>query len=137
MAIPGPLTLGKGPFPLYNPGRQLIQGEDFNQISGAFSSSSGNTAHAGGGITLAYMINAAFVQFSVVATGGDSCVLPKAYPGLEITIQNDGAASLQVFANGTDTINGTAGATGVALANGATALYSCVLVGQWKRFVSA
>ncbi len=137
MSVPGPLTIGKGPFPLFNPGRQLIAGEDLNQISGAFSSASGLTALAGGGRPGATPINAAVNQFATVATGADSCVLPVAYPGLEIIIQNDGAASLQVFGNGSDTINGTAGATGVALANGSTACYACALAGQWKRFVSA
>ena len=44
---------------------------------------------------------------------------------------------MQVFANGTDTINGTAGAAGVALAAGASALYQCIVANQWKRFVSA
>lgn len=137
MALPGPLVLGPGPFPRFNAGRHLMDGNDINQISGAFSSASGLTAFAGGGRPNAVPIVAAFVQFSVVATGADSCVLPKAYPGLTVTIQNDGAASMQVFANGSDTINGTAGATGVALANGATAEYSCIVAGQWKRFVSA
>ena len=52
-------------------------------------------------------------------------------------MQNDGAASMQVFANGTDTINGTAGGTGVAHANGKLALYVCHADGKWLRLLSA
>lgn len=134
----GPLKLGSNPFPNFNPGRHLMDGDDLNKIGGMLGSAeSGKTATAGGGRPTAYPIVAANTQFSVVATGGDSCVLPVAYPGLRCAIQNDGAASLQVFGNGTDTIQGTAGATGVALANGATAMYLCIVAGKWQRFVSA
>jgi hypothetical protein len=120
------------------PSRQLISGQHFNEVQGfLFSFQSGMIAKAGGGRPTATTISSANNQFSVVATAADSCVLPAAKAGLEVFIQNDGAASLQVFGNGSDTINGTAGATGVALANGASALYKCIFTGQWKRFVSA
>ena len=138
MAVPGPLVLGSSPFPQFNPGRHLMDGNDINKIGGMLGSAeSGKTATAGGGRATAYPIVAANTQFSVVATGNDSCVLPVAYPGLRVAIQNDGANSLQVFANGSDTIQGTAGATGVALASGAVAEYRCIVAGSWKRFVSA
>lgn len=141
--LPGPLTLGKGPFPLHTPGRQLPDGNALNQVSGAIGSNeSGKTAGAGGTRAAAYPINAACTQFSTVATAADSCVLPVAYPGCECYIaNNDAADSLQVFANGSDTITTNvtivAGATGVALAAGATALFKCVVAGNWVRFVSA
>jgi len=138
MPLPGPLVLGSAPFPQFNSGRHLMDGDAINKIGAILGSGdSGVTATAGGGRATAYPIKAANTQISVCATGGDSVVLPPSYPGLRVAIQNDGAASCQVFANGTDTINGTAGATGVALANGATAMYLCILTGQWKRFVSA
>ena len=138
MALPGPLVLSNKVVPRFNPGRHLMDGDSLNIIGAMVGSNeSGKTATAGGGRAAAYPIVAALTQFSTVATGGDSCVLPAAVPGMECTIQNDGAASLQVFANGSDTINATAGATGVALANGATAMYKCVVAGGWKRFVSA
>lgn len=138
MSLPGPLTLGSSPFPQFNSGRHLMDGGEINKIGGMLGSAdSAITATANGGRPTAYAIKAANSQISVCATGADSVVLPVAYPGLRCAIQNDGAASCQVFANGTDTINGTAGSVGVALANGATAEYRCILTGQWKRFVSA
>lgn len=139
MALPGPLVLGPGPFPQFNPGRHLMDGTNMNQMSAAIGSNeSGKTAGIGGTRAAAYPIVAAQTQFSVVTSANDACVLPKAYPGCSCYILNsDAANSLQVFANGSDTINATAGATGVALANGAAALYQCIVAGNWRRFISA
>jgi hypothetical protein len=139
MPVPGPLVLGNSPGPQFPSGRQLPDGDDLNKISGnMFSAESGLTAGAGGTRAAAYPIKASKSQFTVVATANDGCVLPVAYPGLDITILNsDAADSLQVFANGSDTINATAGATGVALAAGACARFVCVVTGNWRRFVSA
>lgn len=139
MALPGPLVLGKGPTPQFPPGRQLPAGEDLNQIGAQWGSvDSGVTAGAGGTRALAYAIKAAQTQVSVVATANDAVVLPVAYPGCVACILNDDAAdSLQVFANGSDTINATAGATGVALAAGAAAMFVCIVANKWRRFISA
>ncbi len=139
MALPGPLVLGKGPFPNFNPGRHLLDGKDVNQVSAAIGSNeSGKTAGIGGTRAAAYPIVAAQTEFKTVTSANDACVLPVAYPGCMCFIVNDdGANSLQVFANGSDTINATAGATGVALAAGAAALFVCIVTGNWRRFVSA
>lgn len=139
MPVPGPLVLGTAPGPQFTPGRQLPDGNDLNKISGnMFSAASGLTAAAGGGRPNAFPIVASKNQFTVVATASDSAVLPVAYAGLEILVQNDDAAdAMQIFANGTDTINATAGATGVSLAAGACAMFKCVVAGNWRRFVSA
>jgi hypothetical protein len=138
MALPGPLVLTPNQAPRFNPGRHMMDGDSINTISAMVGSNeAGKTATAGGGRATAYNIQCAMTQFSVVATGADSCVLPKSVAGMRCVIQNDGAASLQVFANGSDTINATAGATGVALANGATAEYVCVVAGSWKRIISS
>jgi hypothetical protein len=76
-----------------------------------------------------------------VATGGDSVQLPPSGTagGGSVVVFNGGAASTQVFANAVsslpsgvlDTINGTAGATGVAVANGKTAIFMCSAAGAW------
>ncbi len=139
MALPGPLVLGSSPGPQFTPGRQLPDGNDLNKLSGnMFSAASGLTAGAGGTRAAAFPIAASKNQFTVVATAADACVLPVAYPGLNVCIQNDDAAdSMKVFANGNDTINATAGATGVDLANGAAAMFVCIVAGNWRRFVSA
>lgn len=139
MSIPGPLILGKGPVPRFNSGRHLMDGDNINIIAGIVGSNeSGKTAGIGGTRAAAYPIVAAFTQFTVVTSANDACVLPPSYPGCQCYIQNDdGANSLQVFANGSDKINATAGATGVALASGAAALYICTVAGVWRRFLSA
>lgn len=132
-----PLVLPKAG-PQLNPGRQLVPGDDINSLSGAiFSAQSGLTALSGGGRTGAVVLAYANNQFATVAADNDSCVLPPSYAGLEVFVENDGAHSLQVFGNGTDTINGTAGATGVALTSGSTAMYRCIVAGKWLRFVSS
>lgn len=76
-------------------------------------------------------------EITTAASGGDSVVLPKAAVGLVVFVANAGASSVQVFGNGSDTINGTAGAMGVAQANGKSALYVAADEGQWYRILSA
>lgn len=65
------------------------------------------------------------------------CILPAAVAGMNITIINAGANPLQVYGNGSDTINGTAGAIGVALATGKTAEYFTTVAGAWHQLLSA
>lgn len=118
--------------------RQLLPGSRINGIDDQMNSVQQIVARPGG--TLAVdtpIINSANVELTVVATANDSVVLPPAKSGLEIVIINSGAQSAQIFANGTDTINATAGNVGVALAAAACARYRCVKNGNWRRFVSA
>jgi hypothetical protein len=122
----------------YTTSKQLISGGRINEYADMLTSFQGGiVALAGGGRTGSPTLNAAFVELATVATGADSVQLPVAKVGLAITITNSGANSAQIFANGTDTINGTAGATGVALAAAATAEFICTKDGVWKRYVSS
>lgn len=75
-------------------------------------------------------------RFTTVAAS-TGCVLPAAVAGMNIVIINAGANSLQVYGNGSDTINGTAGATGVSLAAGKTAEYFTTVAGAWHQLLSA
>lgn len=136
--LPGPLVLGKAPFPQFNSGKHLIDGDALNRALAIIGSGdSGIVAGAGGTRATAYALKAANSQLSSVVSANDGVLLPPSYPGLTVIIQNDGGNTATVFASGADTIMGTAGATGVTLANAATARYVCILTGQWKRFVSA
>lgn len=135
------------------PGSRLIDGTDLNNlvssINGLFggtsqqsgvarvSTQAGITAHAGGGRASAVPLTAAISEISVVATIADSVVLPVALAGAQMTVLNEGAAAAQVFANGTDTINGTAGATGISLAAAAKAIFVCYQTGKWIELLSA
>lgn len=51
---------------------------------------------------------------STVAGAADSVLLPYAYPGAVVFVENDVATSMQVFGKGTDTVDGVATGTGVA-----------------------
>jgi len=101
------------------------------------STDSGVTAHAGGGRANAYAITKDITEVATVGSAADSVVLPASVAGMEMIVINDGANSMQVFANGTDTIDGTAGATGVAQAAAAKVQYTCYASGLWVSFKSA
>lgn len=90
-------------------------------------------------------ITSALANITVSANAGDAVKLPalsNLQIGTTITVTNNGAQSAQIYASGSDVINATAGATGVALAAAATAMFRAVKittagVTTWKRFVSA
>lgn len=58
-------------------------------------------------------------------------VLPAAVAGQIITVFNNGANALKVYAAGSDTIDGTAGSTGVTLTNALRCAYICCAAGKW------
>lgn len=89
------------------------------------------TAFAGGGQASATQLIYGLNVVGTVATTADSVKLPPCVLGAILYVTNNGANSMTVFGGSgrTDTINGTAGATGVAQANGAHALYVCAAPG--------
>lgn len=127
-----------GPIPRFPNGRQLLNGSDVDKLALMIGSSgSAVIARAGGGKALATPIVNTNVEVGTVATAADSILLPPAYAGLRVFIANSGVASMQVFGAGTDTINGVATGTGVAQANGVSAIYFCTGPGEWFRVLSA
>lgn len=136
------MALPSGPVPSFPKGSRLLNGSDVQKLSDLIGSTQSNvTATAGGTKAAAFQLNASKVEVSVCATNGDSVLLPLGYAGLSVFIHNAGAANLQVFGKGTDTINGVATGTGVTQNAGVSALYVCVDVasgvGQWARLLSA
>jgi hypothetical protein len=99
---------------------------------------SGLVALAGGGQTGATLLNKPINIVATVATTADSCQLPVAYGGQVVYVANTGANSMTVYGNSaaTDTINGTAGATGVALAATKNAVYFSI-PGAWRMVLTA
>lgn len=91
----------------------------------------GLTAHAGGTKAAALALTASVNRVTVCATANDSVLLPEALAGRQVAVFNDGAASMRVFGQGTDTIDGAATGTGVPLANAKRALFICVADGVW------
>lgn len=97
----------------------------------------GITATAGGGQAGAFQINTCIARLTTVAANGDSAKLPASAGGLQITVSNAGAASLNVFPYLGDAINGAAANAAFAVAAGKTASFSCAVAGQWHALASA
>lgn len=136
------MALPAGPVPSFRGGPALQDGNALNKLTQLIGSVQNNiVAKAGGTKAAATQLTAATCYVKTCATNGDSVKLPPGYPGLEVIIANQGAADLQVFGSGLDTINGVATATGVTQADPLTALYKCTDVvagvGKWFRILSA
>ena len=65
------------------------------------------------------------------AAAGAGVVLPVIITGMLVTIYNDSAVPIKVYGNGSQTIDGIAGATGVTLTNGRRAQFQA-FVSSWK-----
>jgi hypothetical protein len=93
------------------------------------------TAKAGGGQTGATQLINGVNEVTTVASAADSVQLPPAIAGAIVPVANSGAESMTVYGKEgrTDTIDGTAGATGVAQASGADNLYFCARTGFWRK----
>lgn len=126
------------------PGPRLIDGADIATIIQTMASGKGGlTALAGGGLPGATPCTAYINEFTTTATTNDSCVLPPAIPGLEVTVINSGAQTLRCYGNGNNPGNGNAADTIIPLAGGAGAafiaipaaavsVFSCATIGRWK-----
>ncbi len=102
-------------------------------IPSTFGAVSANLTAAVSGIqanatALSYGLN----QVATVASAADAVILPAAVPGEFVTVVNDAANAMLVFATGADTINGVAGATGISQPGNSDIVYSCVVAGQWR-----
>ncbi len=85
----------------------------------------------GGAIGVAVPMNAAINHIVTSASSGDSVILPAGALGAEILVANDGANPIRVYATGSDTLNGTAGATGVLQPAGDYAVYYFTSANKW------
>lgn len=98
------------------------------------------TALAGGGQAGATQLLNGLNEITTVVTNADSVQLPPAEAGARVYVMNaDAAQSVTVYGKEgrTDTINGTAGATGVTQSAGLSAVYWCPRDGVWYRTLSA
>lgn len=101
------------------------------------SYANGLTAHAGGGQGAATPIPTCIARFTTVATAADSSVLPPSAGGMQITVANAGAASMNVFPAVGEQINALGTNAAFALAAGKTATFTCAVPGQWHAVLSA
>lgn len=107
----------------------------------------GLTAHAGGGQANATLLAYGVNEVSTVTNVNDSVKLPPAVGGAVVFVANTAANSAQVFGDSTasDTINGVATGTGVALASGKNATFFCIqtansglsIPGRWRMVLTA
>jgi hypothetical protein len=95
------------------------------------------TAHAGGGQVGATPITTEIARFTVVATAGDSGLLPLAAPGLTPTVTNATATSMNVFPAVGDAINALGANVAFAVAAGKTVTFFSAVAGQWHTILSA
>lgn len=121
------------------PGKRLADDDALNTALATpqWQTNTGITALAGGSRTGAPVLVLGSNEVTTVASGADSVVLPVAVPGSVVFVVNAGANALQLFANGSDTINGTAGATGISVANAKRIMCVAAAVGQWYTILTA
>lgn len=93
----------------------------------------GIVAHAGGTKAAAFQLPAGvqIIEIDTVATNGDSVLMPAAVQGQIVMVCNNGAATLDIYGRGTDTINGVATATAYALTVNQSAVFFCAKNGNW------
>ncbi len=64
-------------------------------------------------------------------TSGTGVKLPVAVKGDSITVYNNGALAAQVYSNGSETINGASGATGINVVVGSATVFSAISNSAW------
>lgn len=112
------------------PGFRLVDGQSIVNAINEWNQQQATTALtalAGGGQTGSTQLNYGFNDVATVASSADSVQLPPCSIGAAVIVTNSGANPTTVYgkAGRTDTINTTAGATGVSQTNGAHSLYIC------------
>lgn len=132
------ITFPAGPPRIYTASRQLIGGDDFNNLSGHIYSGQ-SLAALGTTQATATPINSASVEATLansISNGG--LLLPPSYVGAVVCILNNNAGSTKVYPFGiTDVIQN--GATGFASAQaavsmntGVSAMFTCIKKGFWQ-----
>lgn len=92
----------------------------------------GIVAHAGGGQSSATPLPAYINTVPTIATNGDSVLLPPSQVGLQVKVINTNDAHyMEVFPNGTDTINLGAASAGIPQLPDTTIVYTCTTLGNW------
>jgi hypothetical protein len=146
------MIIGKAPIP--GTGPALVDINWLLALAGGqnFQEQNGVTALAGGAQAAAPVVGnpsgnpAVFpflVEIDTVVTGGDSIQLPFARTRRCFLLRNNGAQSMNVFANpnnnsatgAADSINGGTNVTAVAVASNHSALVFCAKDGVWSMMV--
>lgn len=94
--------------------------------TGYIRQSVGNVLTAAGTTRADALVLADQVNNITTAAASTGAVLPAGVIGDILIIENAGANAIQVYGNGSDTIDGVAGTTGVVLTNAKRCMYICV-----------
>jgi len=120
---------------------QTVPTFNISQVLKLSGVETGITAGAGGGQGNAVALSATKTVHNIttVSSGNDSVKLPASTGGGTVHwVKNSAAAnSAQLFGNGTDTIDGVAAATGVAVAAGKSRLVCDFASGTWLSILGA
>lgn len=98
------------------------------------------TTQTAAGASATAQLIAGINEVEVCANASDSIALPSALAGSVVIYKNNGAQTCKLFgkSGSSDTINGTAGATGITGAAAAkTGIAYCAENGKWQHGVSA
>lgn len=95
-------------------------------------STTGITAHAGGGQGSAVALTTEYNEVTVSATAGDSVKLPAAATGLKIVVKNNGATAIDVFPATADKINDGTVNTAVRVAPSASVTFNAIDAINWE-----
>jgi len=90
-----------------------------------------NVTALGNGRATAYVLTKQITYFTAVASSTGALLPSAVKPGLVWTVYNAGAQTLTVYGAGSDTIDGTAGSTGVTIGAGKRAQFSIMANGIW------
>lgn len=130
-------------------GFQLVDGQWLRGLSDGLNRSVaiGITAHAGGTQAAAFQLpaNRQMIEVDTVAAGNDSVLLPFSSAGTMLTVFNNGASTLAIYANpnnnaltgAPDVINKTTNTTSYTLTTGQSAMFSCAKNGIWAAIKTA
>lgn len=127
----------KSPPRRYATSKQLIGGDDFNNLNDQLFSSQTLTAT---GVTQADAAqgNAANIEVLSGSANNAGIILPAAYPGISVNILNNSLNTTLVYGQGKDVVQNAA--TGYAAANASVSMatltsynFSCFKTGFWQR----
>lgn len=95
------------------------------------SNRDGIIAHAGGGQASATPLTKMQNRVATVATAGDSVLLMPSLPGMQITVINGSANSMNVFPQSGEAINALGANAAFAAAGLTVTIFFCTTAGQW------
>jgi hypothetical protein len=103
-------------------------------VTGYFDSSAADALTAAGtnqatGLALTHAINN--VTSAAASTGVVLPAVSTAGVGAVVEVYNNGANPIKVYGAGSDTVDGTAGATGVTLTNALRCQFRAIAAGKW------